>query len=190
MTRILQLTPYSPQQPEDFKPRQIQCASSPVYRGYIAASGLDPRLDCNNASHMLATITSRLPGFLMLRRICRPLNEIISNSCHIRDYDRSEDHNPISATGQSSISNDVETSVPNYKDTSRDHPFPTAKSHIFVFEHRIVSSTTFPPDEYAPIIRMNRKARVIKEKNVAPLISLLIHIHCCPLPASKAVPCC
>ncbi|GFW77987.1 hypothetical protein TNCV_2490311 [Trichonephila clavipes] len=71
----------------------------------------------------------------------------------------SKDYIPISATGQSSISNNVVFNQPIKEDASLDHLYPTAKSDTFLHDRRIISSTTFPGDEYTPIItRDERKA--------------------------------
>lgn len=88
----------------------------------------------------------------------------------------------MSAIGQSSISIDVEFSEPINGDATLDRHFPTAESESSVHEHKTVSSVTFPPNENRPIIKMNRNAGVVREKNIAPLIFSPTHIFCCSLP--------
>ncbi|GFV11405.1 hypothetical protein TNCV_1046241 [Trichonephila clavipes] len=87
------------------------------------------------------------------------LNEVISDCCSVTDYNRSEDLITISASSQSSISNDVEVCVPVNGDVTIHQHSPTAKSHTFVHGRRIIPTATLPPDENTPIIRMNRKRR-------------------------------
>ncbi|GFW72245.1 hypothetical protein TNCV_702821 [Trichonephila clavipes] len=96
---------------------------------------------------------------------------------------RSKDLIPISASSQRSISNDVDVCAPVNGDTTIHQHSPTAKSDTFVHERRIIPTATVPPDENTPIIRMNRKMGLVRKKNIAPFISPLLHMLCCPLPA-------
>lgn len=48
---------------------------------------------------------------------------------------------------------------------------PNAKSDIFQRELRNVSSVTFSPGESWSIISMNRKAKLVREKNITSFVS-------------------
>lgn len=69
----------------------------------------------------------------------------------------SKDLIPISATGQGSISNDMEIGASINGDTSIDHHSPTAKCDTSMYKCRIVLNATFPSDKNTPVIRMNKK---------------------------------
>ncbi|GFX44534.1 uncharacterized protein TNCV_4713601 [Trichonephila clavipes] len=101
---------------------------------------------------------------------------------------RSEDFIPISASSQRSILNDVEVCAPINGDATKHQHSPTAKSDTFVHERRIILTATVPPDENTPIIRMNRKTGLVKQKNIAPFISPPVHMLCCPPPAVARMP--
>ncbi|GFU47275.1 uncharacterized protein TNCV_3742451 [Trichonephila clavipes] len=103
---------------------------------------------------------------------------------------RSEDLIPISASSQTSISNDVEVCAPVNGDATKHQHSLTAKSDTFVRERRIIPTATVPPDENTSIIRINRKTRLVRKKNIAPFISPPVHILCCPLPAVATMPRC
>ncbi|GFW88031.1 uncharacterized protein TNCV_217031 [Trichonephila clavipes] len=94
-----------------------------------------------------------------------------SDCCSVRDYNRSEDLIPISASSQRSISNYVEVCAPVNGGATIHQHFPTAKSDTFVHERRIIPAATVPLDENTPIIRMNRKMGLVRKKNIAPFIS-------------------
>ncbi|GFS86227.1 hypothetical protein TNCV_661031 [Trichonephila clavipes] len=115
-------------------------------------------------------------------------NEVISDCCNLRDYNRSEDFIPISASSQRSFSNDVEVCVPVNGDATIHQHSPTDKSDTFVHKRRIISTTKVPPDENTPIIRINRKTGLVRQKNIAPFISPPVHMLCCPLPAVATTP--
>ncbi|GFX81858.1 uncharacterized protein TNCV_2570581 [Trichonephila clavipes] len=115
-------------------------------------------------------------------------NEVISDCCSVRDYNRTEDLIPISAKSRRSISNDVEVCAPVNGDAIIHQHSSTAKSDTFVHERRIVPTATVPPDENTPIIRMNRKIGLVRKKNIAPFISPPVHMLCCPLPAVATIP--
>ncbi|GFW03767.1 kinectin [Trichonephila clavipes] len=93
---------------------------------------------------------------------------------------RSEDLIPISASSQKYISNDVEVCGPVNGDATMHQQSPTAKSVTFVHERRIIPTATVPPNENAPIIRMNRKTGLVRKKNIAPFISPPVHVLCSP----------
>ncbi|GFW08542.1 hypothetical protein TNCV_2775641 [Trichonephila clavipes] len=59
--------------------------------------------------------------------------------------------------------------------TIHQHSF-TAKSDTFVHERRIIPTATVPPDENAPIIRMNRKMGLVRKKTL--LHSFLLQFTC------------
>lgn len=69
----------------------------------------------------------------------------------------SKDLIPISATGQGSISNDMEIGASINGDTSIDHHSSTAKCDTSMYKCRIVLNATFPSDKNTPVIRMNKK---------------------------------
>ncbi|GFU71234.1 hypothetical protein TNCV_3782201 [Trichonephila clavipes] len=115
-------------------------------------------------------------------------NEVISDCCSVRDYNRSEDPIPISASSQRSISNDVEVYAPVNGDATIHQHSPNAKSDTFVHERRVISTDMVPPDENTPIIRMNRKTGLVRKKNIAPFISPRVHLLCCPLLAVVTMP--
>ncbi|GFV32569.1 hypothetical protein TNCV_4744521 [Trichonephila clavipes] len=106
----------------------------------------------------------------------RPLNEVISDCCSVRDYNRSEDLIPISASCQRSISNDVEVCAPVNGDFTIHQHSLTAKSDTFVHERRIIPTATVPPDETTPIIPMNRKTGLVRK--ITLLHSFLLQFTC------------
>ncbi|GFY26961.1 uncharacterized protein TNCV_931021 [Trichonephila clavipes] len=89
---------------------------------------------------------------------------------------RYEDLIHISASIQRSISNDVEVCVPINGDATIHQHSPTAKSDTFVHERRIIPTTTVPPDENTPIIRMNRKTGLVRKRSL--LHSFLLEFTC------------
>ena len=91
---------------------------------------------------------------------------------------------------QSSILNDVKISAPINEDTNIVHLSFTAKTDIFLHEHRITSSAAFPPDENMPSIGMNKKAGLVRKKNVPPFVSRSIHMLYYPHFAGPTMPCC
>ncbi|GFW81296.1 hypothetical protein TNCV_376441 [Trichonephila clavipes] len=95
---------------------------------------------------------------------------------------------PVSASSQRSISNDVEVCAPVNGDATIHQHSPTAKSDTFVHEHRIIPTSTVPPDENTPIIRMKRKTGLVRKKNIAPFLFPPVHMLCCPLPAVATMP--
>ncbi|GFY00954.1 hypothetical protein TNCV_1363601 [Trichonephila clavipes] len=113
----------------------------------------------------------------------------MSNCCSVSHYNRSESLFPISATDQSSISNDADIGTPINGDAIVDHHYPTTTYDTSLSGHRIFSTATFPADEYMPIIRMNSKTGHFIEKNITPFTSP-VHIHYSPLFAGATVPCC
>ncbi|GFV43036.1 uncharacterized protein TNCV_3680611 [Trichonephila clavipes] len=112
----------------------------------------------------------------------------MSDCCSVRDYNRSEDLIPISASSQRSISNDVEVCAPVNGDVTIHQHSSTPKSDTFVHERRIIPTATVPPDENTPLIRINRKMGLVIKKNIAPFISPPVHMLCCPLPAVATMP--
>ncbi|GFV80937.1 uncharacterized protein TNCV_3518041 [Trichonephila clavipes] len=112
----------------------------------------------------------------------------MSDCCSVRDYNRSADLIPISASSQRSISNDVEVCAPVNGDATIHQHSPIAKSDTFVHERRIIPTATVPPDENTPIIRMNIKEGLVRKKNIAPFISPPVHMLCCSLPAFATMP--
>ncbi|GFV42623.1 uncharacterized protein TNCV_842931 [Trichonephila clavipes] len=115
-------------------------------------------------------------------------NEVISDCCSVRDYNRSENLIPISTSSRRSISNDVDVCAPINGDVIIHQDSPTTKSDTFVHERRIIPTATVPPDENTPTIRMNRKTGLVRKKNIAPFISPPVHMLCCPLPAVATMP--
>ncbi|GFW97534.1 hypothetical protein TNCV_880311 [Trichonephila clavipes] len=104
------------------------------------------------------------------------INEVISDCCSERDYNRSEDLIPISESSQRFISNDVEVCEPVNGDASIHQHSPTAKSDTFVHERRIIPTATVPPDENTSIIRMNRKTGLVRKRTL--LHSFLLQFTC------------
>ncbi|GFU88130.1 hypothetical protein TNCV_1336991 [Trichonephila clavipes] len=81
-------------------------------------------------------------------------------------------------SSRESIWNDVKVCAPVNGDATIHQHSPTAKSDTFVHERRIIPTDTLPPDENTPIIRMNRKTRLVRKKNIAPFISPPVHMLC------------
>ncbi|GFW71543.1 uncharacterized protein TNCV_2309781 [Trichonephila clavipes] len=110
------------------------------------------------------------------------------SSTRVRDYNRSEDLIPISASSPRSISNEAEVCAPVNGDATIHQHSPTAKSDPFVHERRIIPTATVPPDENTPIIRMNGKTGLVRKKKIASFISPPVHMLFCPLPVVVTMP--
>lgn len=79
-----------------------------------------------HVSHSICLIPSLNRKFFTVSRmwhaIVVPYHEVIYNWCYVRDYNRSDDLVPLSATNQSSILNYVEIDAPINGDASIDTP--------------------------------------------------------------------
>ncbi|GFW53494.1 hypothetical protein TNCV_3928721 [Trichonephila clavipes] len=94
-----------------------------------------------------------------------------------------ENPSPISVTGQSFKSNDVEIGAPINGDASVNHHFSTTKSDTSEHESRIVPCDTFPPDEYTPIIRSIEKLDSLEKRIMCAIhfsssSHILLHTPC------------
>ncbi|GFT75804.1 hypothetical protein TNCV_851121 [Trichonephila clavipes] len=147
-----------PTPPEESFPALGGAASS-ILRSRLSSSSLLP------AQRPKTVHSSAL--FLVYRVLCVKPPSVLS-ATPLQRVGGSQDLMPIMATDQSSISNDVDNDISTAHQWRLPHrSSPTNKSDTSVHEQRILYSATFRPDEYTPIIRMNRKIGFVRVKNIS-----------------------